>query len=46
MPTAADSNGCQSYTQCAAGAEVTLCTGHAPGNAQVEWAMLKSHPTP
>ncbi len=50
MPTAADSNDCRSYTQCAAGTEVTLCTvqggGHAPGNAQVEWAMLKSHPMP
>jgi polyhydroxybutyrate depolymerase len=50
MPTAADSNNCQHYTECAAGTEVTLCTvkggGHAPGNAQVEWAMLKSHPMP
>jgi polyhydroxybutyrate depolymerase len=42
--------GCQTYTQCKAGVEVTLCTaeggGHDPGDANVGWAMLKRHPMP
>jgi len=46
MPTASDCNGCQSYTQCTAGTEVTLCTVQGGGHAPVEWAMLKSHPMP
>jgi polyhydroxybutyrate depolymerase len=49
-PSAADSNGCQTYSQCGQGAEVTLCTiqggGHSPGSAQQGWAMLKKHPMP
>jgi polyhydroxybutyrate depolymerase len=49
-PSAADSNGCQTYAQCGQGAEVTLCTiqggGHSPGSAQQGWAMLKKHPMP
>lgn len=48
-PTA-DNNGCKTYSQCNAGVEVTLCTidggGHAPGNAQQGWAMMKKHPMP
>jgi poly(3-hydroxybutyrate) depolymerase len=43
-------DGCQTYSQCTAGVEVTLCTvdkgGHAPGNAQQGWAMMKKHPMP
>lgn len=49
-PSASDSNGCSTYSQCKAGVEVTLCTkqggGHDTGNAQVAWAMLKAHPMP
>jgi polyhydroxybutyrate depolymerase len=48
-PQAAD-GGCQTYTQCAAGVEVTLCTaqggGHVTGDPDVGWAMLKKHPLP
>jgi polyhydroxybutyrate depolymerase len=49
-PSAADSNGCQTYSQCAQGVEVTLCTaqggGHAAGSAAVGWAMLERHSLP
>ncbi len=49
-PSAADSNGCQTYSQCSAGVEVTLCTtqggGHVTGSPQIGWAMLKKHPMP
>jgi polyhydroxybutyrate depolymerase len=49
-PSAADSNGCSTYSQCSAGVEVTLCTtqggGHVTGNPQIGWAMLKNHPMP
>jgi polyhydroxybutyrate depolymerase len=49
-PSAADSNGCSTYSQCTGGVEVTLCTtqggGHVTGNPQIGWAMLKSHPMP
>jgi polyhydroxybutyrate depolymerase len=49
-PSAPDSNGCSTYSQCKDGVEATLCTkqggGHDPGNAQVAWAMLKAHPMP
>jgi polyhydroxybutyrate depolymerase len=42
--------GCQTYTSCKEGVEVTLCTaaggGHVPGDAKVGWAMLKKHPMP
>jgi len=48
-PTAG-AGGCETYTQCNAGTEVTLCTtqggGHSTGNAQTGWAMLKKHPMP
>jgi polyhydroxybutyrate depolymerase len=43
-------NGCQTYTQCKAGTEVTLCTkqggSHDPGDAKLGWAMMKKHPMP
>jgi polyhydroxybutyrate depolymerase len=44
------SNGCQTYSQCREGSEVTLCTapggGHVPADVNVAWAMLKKHPLP
>jgi polyhydroxybutyrate depolymerase len=43
-------NGCQAYTQCKEGVEVTLCTAqggsHVPGDANLGWAMMKKHPMP
>jgi polyhydroxybutyrate depolymerase len=49
-PSAADSHGCSTYSQCQAGVEVTLCTtqggGHVTGDPQIGWAMLKAHPMP
>ncbi|HEX4341342.1 MAG TPA: PHB depolymerase family esterase [Polyangiaceae bacterium] len=43
-------NGCQTYSKCNAGVEVTLCTaqggGHVTGDATQEWAMMKKHPMP
>lgn len=49
-PSAADANGCQTYSQCSAGVEVTLCTaqggGHVTGDPNIGWAMLKKHPMP
>ena len=42
--------GCQTYTTCAAGVEVTLCTaqggGHVTGNAEIGWAALSKHTLP
>jgi polyhydroxybutyrate depolymerase len=42
--------GCQTYSQCMAGVEVTLCTnptgGHDTGDPNVAWDMLKKHPLP
>ncbi|MET0391235.1 MAG: PHB depolymerase family esterase [Polyangiales bacterium] len=42
--------GCQTYTQCAAGVEVTLCTAqggsHSTGDAKRGWEMMKKHPMP
>lgn len=42
--------GCESYKQCAAGVEVTLCTkqggGHDTGDANVGWATLKRFSLP
>jgi polyhydroxybutyrate depolymerase len=44
------SGGCQTYKQCAAGVEVTLCTktggGHDTGDANVGWATLKRFSMP
>jgi polyhydroxybutyrate depolymerase len=49
-PSAEDSNGCSTYSQCQAGVEVTLCTtqggGHSPGDANIGWPMLEKHPMP
>jgi polyhydroxybutyrate depolymerase len=49
-PSAADSNGCSTYSQCSGGVEVTLCTtqggGHSPGDPNIAWPMLKKHPMP
>jgi len=46
-PSAEDSNGCSTYSDCQAGVEVMLCTqqgGHQdPGNANVAWPVLKRH---
>jgi len=43
-------NGCQTFTQCKGGVEVTLCTqqggGHDPGDPMLGWAMMKKHPMP
>lgn len=43
-------NGCQTYSQCQQGTEVTLCTkqggSHDPGDANQGWAFLKKHPMP
>ncbi len=48
--SAADSNNCQTYSQCSAGVQVTLCTatggGHAAANASVVWPMLKKYTLP
>ena len=47
-PTAS-SGGCETYTQCAAGVEVTLCTsggGHSTGDPAIGWPMLAKHPMP
>lgn len=49
-PSAADASGCQTYSQCQAGVEVTLCTaqggGHVTGDPNIAWNMLKRHPMP
>jgi polyhydroxybutyrate depolymerase len=49
-PSAADSNNCQTYSQCSAGVQVTLCTdnngGHEAANASVVWPMLKKYTLP
>ena len=49
-PGAADSNNCQTYSQCGAGVQVTLCTDnngmHEAANASVVWPMLKKYTLP
>ncbi|XXT17943.1 PHB depolymerase family esterase [Sorangium sp. So ce429] len=49
-PRAEDSNGCSTYSSCAGGAEVTLCTaqggGMAWGSPEIGWATLKRHSLP
>jgi len=49
-PSAADSNNCQTYSQCTAGVQVTLCTdnngGHEAAKADVVWPMLKKYTLP
>ncbi len=43
-------SGCQTYSQCNAGVEVTLCTkqggGHDPGDPEVAWETLKRFSLP
>jgi polyhydroxybutyrate depolymerase len=50
MPIDTGTGGCQTYQQCAAGVEVTLCTkqggSHDTGDANLGWAMMKKHPMP
>jgi polyhydroxybutyrate depolymerase len=49
-PSAEDSNGCSTYSSCAGGVQVTLCTkqggGHEAGNASVSWPVLKKYVLP
>jgi polyhydroxybutyrate depolymerase len=49
-PSAEDSNGCSTYSECQDGTEVVLCTkqggGHEAGNASVAWPILKRHTLP
>ncbi len=49
-PSAPDSNGCSTFSNCQGGVEVTLCTkqggGQEQGNAAVAWPVLKRHPLP
>jgi len=48
-PSAADVNGCSSFTTCRGGVEVVLCTvpgGQTFGDAGVAWPVLKRHPLP
>jgi len=49
-PSAADGNGCSTYSNCAGGVSVTLCTkqggSHEYGNAKVGWPWLKQYTLP
>jgi len=49
-PSAEDANGCSTYSTCADGVQVTLCTkqggGHDYGNASVGWPILKKYTLP
>lgn len=49
-PSAEDANGCSTYSKCAGGVQVTLCTkqggGHDHGNAAVGWPILKKYSMP
>lgn len=49
-PSAEDANGCSTYSNCAGGVQVTLCTkqggGHDQGNAAVGWPILKKYSMP
>jgi polyhydroxybutyrate depolymerase len=49
-PGAADSNNCQTYSQCRDGVQVTLCTnnngGHEAAKPNVVWPMLKKYTLP
>jgi polyhydroxybutyrate depolymerase len=49
-PSAADSNGCSTYSQCQDGVEVVLCTteggGEDWGSAEIAWNVLNAHPLP
>lgn len=49
-PSAADSNGCSTYSQCPGDAQVTLCTAQGGGedgaNPDLAWGILQAHPMP
>ncbi len=49
-PSATDANGCSTYSNCAGGVQVTLCTkqggGHDQGNGAVGWPLLKKYTLP
>jgi len=49
-PSAEDASGCSTYSNCAGGVQVTLCTkqggGHDYGNATVGWPLLKKYTLP
>jgi len=49
-PSTEDANGCSTYSTCADGVQVTLCTkqggGHDYGNATVGWPILKKYTLP
>jgi polyhydroxybutyrate depolymerase len=49
-PSAADSNGCSTYSQCQDGVEVVLCTteggGVDWGSAEIAWNVLQARPLP
>ena len=49
-PSAEDANGCSTYSNCADGVQVTLCTkqggGHEQGNGSVGWPILKKYTLP
>lgn len=48
--SAADANGCTTYSNCEGGVQVTLCTkqggGHDQGNGAVGWPILKKYTLP
>lgn len=49
-PSAEDSNGCSTYSNCEGGVQVTLCTkqggGHEQGNGAYAWPILKKYTLP
>jgi polyhydroxybutyrate depolymerase len=49
-PSAPDANGCSTYSNCAGGVEVVLCTiqgkGQVQATAAIAWPVLKRHPLP
>jgi polyhydroxybutyrate depolymerase len=49
-PSAADANNCQTYSQCSAGVQVTLCTnnsgGHEAAKPDIVWPLLKKYTLP
>jgi poly(3-hydroxybutyrate) depolymerase len=49
-PSAQDGNGCSTYSNCAGGVQVTLCTkqggGHDQGNGSIGWPLLKKYTLP
>jgi len=49
-PSTEDANGCSTYSSCASGVQVTLCSkkggGHDYGNATVAWPLLKKYTLP